>query len=97
MAIDLQERLDNIRVKADMLVSRFEEQRERCRLLEQTVDRLEKQVADLTKSLERLKVDNELLRTAGLLNPTREDVERSRAMLSQLVRDIDRCIAELTE
>lgn len=97
MPIDIQHRLDAIQAKASLLVDRYKaekQSKEKAMLTiaeqKQQIQRLQSRVVELTREVE-------ILKTARLTAPTREDVERSRALLSSLVRDIDRCIADLTE
>ncbi|MCH5245929.1 MAG: hypothetical protein J1E84_05655 [Muribaculaceae bacterium] len=97
MAIDLQERLDNIKVKSGMLVERYKHEREHRLKLEDTIRENISLIADLRQQIASLTAQNEMLKLNGLLNPTRQDALRSKAILSKLIRDIDRCIADLTE
>lgn len=97
MAIDLQNRLDQIKVKSGMLVERYKQERQQREQLQESVSDCERQIKELKQQIARLKEENEMLKLNGLVNPSREDVENSRTILSKLVRDIDRCIADLTE
>lgn len=97
MAVDLKQQLDRVSAKADLII-------ERCRRLTDSRDaalariaELESQMAAQAKELERLKVDNEYLRVASALCPDRKEIERARALISKMVRDIDRCILDLKE
>ncbi len=72
------------------------------RLLVQTLEaeRAEKQrllarISELKAEISRLKSDNEYLTVVRAVSVTPEQAEQSRTMLAGLVRDIDRCIAEL--
>ena len=49
------------------------------------------------QEIDRLQQEVEHLKVVTTLTPKREDVEKSRAFLSKLVRNIDKCIAELKE
>lgn len=97
MAIDLQNRLDQIKVKSGMLVERYKQERQQREQLQESVSDCERQIKELKQQIARLREENEMLKLNGLVNPSREDVENSRTILSKLVRDIDRCIADLTE
>lgn len=75
---------------------------DRQRLLAQAIEaeraqkaRLEARVAELEAEISRLKADNEYLTVMRAATVTPEQAEHSRAMLAGLVREIDRCIAEL--
>lgn len=72
------------------------------RLLVQTLEaeRAEKQrllarIGELEAEISRLKSDNEYLTVVRAVSVTPEQAEHSRTLLAGLVRDIDRCIAEL--
>ncbi len=64
--------------------------RQRIRELEQDNERLQKRI-DL------LNQENEYLRVVHSVSPSRSDAENTRALLAGLVRDIDKCIADLGE
>ena len=61
------------------------------------IQELESTVLTLRKEVERLTLETEYLRIATTVAPTTADIERSRAVLSELVREIDKCITELNE
>lgn len=97
MAGNLQQRLDSIRSKAQLLQSRYlmlldEKRAADARILElqDTLERQKKEINIMQQQIEHLRV-------VTTLNPSRDDVERSRTILTELVRDIDKCISELTE
>ena len=46
--------------------------------------------------IERLQLEREHLRVSAAVAATPEDVRRARTLVSELVRDIDLCIADLT-
>lgn len=75
---------------------------DRQRLLAQAIEseradkeRLTARVAELEAEIVRLKADNEYLRVMRAVAVTPEQAEQSRTMLAGLVREIDKCIAEL--
>ena len=57
---------------------------------------LKAQVSNLKAEIERLNLDNKYLTATTTLVPSREDTEVTGALLSELVREIDRCIAEIS-
>ncbi len=97
MPIDIQQRLNSIGGKASVLVDRCRHERELRLEAEAAVAEREREINRLNQRVAELNREVELLKTARLTAPTRDDVETSRALLSGLVRDIDRCIADLTE
>lgn len=58
--------------------------------LQEIVDRQRREIQNLRTQLEYLQM-------ASTFAPTREQVEQSRAVLSGLVRDINKCINDLTQ
>ena len=97
MAVDLQQRIDQINSKAKLLV-------ERCVAVEKLKLEAEEKVAALTREIERQQSEIESLKSqlryltlADVTNPTAEDRKQSRAIISGLVREIDRCIADLSD
>lgn len=97
MAGDLQQRLDSLKGKAQLIIKRYA-------LLEEENASMRQKISDLEKAIERQERELtakdrqiEQLRMMGIIAPGREDVEKSRAFLAGLVRDIDKCINELKE
>jgi septal ring factor EnvC (AmiA/AmiB activator) len=97
MAGDLQQRLDSLKGKAQLIIKRYA-------LLEEENASMRQRISDLEKAIERQERELtakdrqiEQLRMMGIIAPGREDVEKSRAFLAGLVRDIDKCINELKE
>lgn len=82
-----------------MLVAsdRFNIVREQRDAAQERVAQLEKELDASRKTIEKLSQEVEFLRIATTIAPERKDVEQTRAMLSQLVREIDNCIADLKE
>lgn len=97
MAANLQQRLDSIRGKATLLTQRYAELLEEKRAADAQIAELHTQLRRQQEEMARMRQQIESLQVVTTISRGREDVERSRAFLSQLVRDIDKCIAELTE
>lgn len=97
MSGNLKRRLDSVITKAQLLRQRHEQ-------LMGELGRHQTRIAELTAQLElrdreisQLRQENEYLRVVHSITPSREEVERSRAILTELMRDIDKCIADLGE
>ncbi len=97
MAGNLQQRLDSLGSKAQLLTSRYEQLLAEKRVADAKISELNTLAERQKKEIDVLRQKLEHLRVVTTITPSRADVERSRAILSQLVRDIDKCIAELTE
>lgn len=97
MAGNLQETIESIKAKVRVVIDRQalllkekEEVEARVLMLEEVIDQQRKEI-------ERLRLETEYLKIASTLSPSRDDVEHTRAILSGLVREIDKCITDLTE
>jgi len=97
MAGNIQETYDNIKAKVRILIDRhkllLEEQEESKR-------RIARLTADLEardKLIERMRMEIDYLKIATTIAPARADVEKSRALISGLVREINLCIDDLTQ
>lgn len=97
MAANLQQRLKSIGSKARVLTERYAELLEEKRAAEAQIDELRAQLQRQQREMDHMRQRIEHLQVVTTIAPKREDVERSRAFLSQLVRDIDKCIAELND
>lgn len=96
MAANLQQRIEKIESKAALMVERYEHLRQakaaadnRVATLEATLGQLRREIAERDREIERLKV-------VTVLSPDHADVEATRALLSELVREIDKCINKLS-
>lgn len=97
MAGNLQQTLERIRGKAGLLTERYALLRKEKEAGDSRIKELEATVMRQQQEIERLRQEAEYLKVVTTLNPDRKDVERSRAILSGLVREIDKCILELNE
>ncbi|MDE5660671.1 MAG: hypothetical protein K2I28_07260 [Muribaculaceae bacterium] len=95
MAQNVQNIASSIKSKVAVII-------DRQNMLAQTIEaeraesaRLREKVKELTEEVKRLKTDNEYLTVMRAAAVTPQQAEQSRAMLAGLVREIDRCIAEL--
>ena len=61
------------------------------------IGQLEQDINRMRAENERLRSQVDYLKMAAIVAPEREDVERTRALLSNLVREIDKCIADLND
>ncbi|WP_289158329.1 hypothetical protein [uncultured Muribaculum sp.] len=97
MAIDLADTLSRIVRKAESLTDRYEVLSEAKQEADARIAELEDLVSGLEEEVRRLKAEVEYLTVVNVISPTREDIDRSRAKLSGLVQEINKCIADLTE
>lgn len=97
MSSTLQQRLQAVTGKAHLLVSRYENILKAKEEADKRIAELEAELDKERSRVARLKVEVEELRVVTTLTPRREDVEQSKAMLTEFLRDIDKCIDELTQ
>ncbi len=97
MAVDLKHQLDRVTAKADLIIQCcLSLTRERDEALGRIAE-LEATLAARDKELAQMRVENENLRVVSAVWPDRSEVEKARSLISELVRDIDRCILDLKE
>ncbi len=97
MASELQQTIDRVNAKTQILFDRYALLKQKREEAVARIAELEKEIAKLQAENQQLHTEVEFLKTACIITPNRGDVERSRALLSGLVREIDKCITELNE
>lgn len=97
MATDLQTRLNSLKAKTQVLVEKYtalEADRRRLEALlaerDEAIGQRDRLIADLQRRIE-------YLRASVAVSPSREDVEQTRSLIAGLVREIDKCILDLTD
>lgn len=96
MSEQLEQRIERIRAKCMIVTERYETLLASKREADAEIARLTKQNASQAATIEQLRSELRYLRMASAISPTREDRESTRALLSELVREIDKCINDLT-
>ena len=97
MANDLKHILERLRGKLDLLTQRYATLLQEKQAIEERNNELITLTQKQQQEINRLQQEVEYLKVVTTLNPNRNDVEKSRAFLSELVREIDKCISELKE
>ncbi|MBR1475731.1 MAG: hypothetical protein IJ724_11560 [Muribaculaceae bacterium] len=95
MASELHERLERLQRKSAVLVEKYQALLSQS---SQTAAQLTESAAEnarLQAQVERLEQENRYLRMAHTVAPSPDSIAQTRAMISKLVRDIDRCISQL--
>ena len=97
MAANLQQLVQSLRSKHEELARRYREATtQRDEALRQVAD-LEYTVKQQQRDIERLTQQVDFLTVVNTVMPDRDDIEKSRAILSGLVREIDKCIKDISE
>jgi len=94
---DLSSSIESLGKKADGLIKSHQERAERIVQLEAEKQKMGKKVEDLNQELERLREENKVLRMASAIKGDEDRVSESKRRISQLVREIDKCIALLND
>ncbi len=95
MATELSEQLTRMGHKAELLVTRYSTLRADNDRLREEVLELQAQLTASRARIEKLEIELESLRLSSAIAPDTESAVRARAMLSDLVREIDACVADL--
>lgn len=96
MAVNLQQRIDKIEAKGALLAERFVMIREAKRSADAQVSDLQATVKAMQRNIDDLNRQIEYLKMVSILSPDHHDVETTRAKLTELVREIDKCINQLS-
>ncbi len=96
MAENLYQRVDTVKAKARLLTERYRALRQAKESADARIAELTAEVASLHDLLARRDREIERLKMASVLAPDHREVERTRTFISDLVREIDKCIARLS-
>ncbi len=96
MATDLHSTIERILSKSSVLVEKYHALEQERLNAEKEIKQLQNEVKALRKEVELLRQDNEYLRIARSITPSFEQLAESRSIITQLVRDVDKCISQLT-
>ena len=97
MAENLSEQLARVRSKASVMVEKYLHLRKEYDKGCDEIARLKATLLAKDSEIEKLKMQVEYLSIASTVKMGREDIDSTRAMVADLVREIDRCIADLSE
>ena len=97
MARNLQETIESIKAKVRVLIDRQEILLHEKTEAENRIELLTELVEQQKKEIERLRVQVEYLNMVSVIATNPDSERRFRDILSELVQDIDQCIADLTE
>ena len=97
MADDLESRISRIESKLVAMLEKYRRLEAEKEEYQRKTAELAGDVDKLTKQIEQLKLDNDYLRMARAINSSAAELSQSKAILTQLVRDVDKCIAQLTD
>ena len=97
MASDLKQQIERVQAKARLFGEKYH-------ALRQSYDGALNEISDLKaqnlaqrQTIEQLQLKIEYLTVATTLTPSREDLQATRSMIANLIKEIDSCIADLIE
>ena len=97
MMKDLTSSIESLSKKTEGLVQAYGQGQQKIRSLEQDKLKMTGKIEGLNQEIERLREENKVLRMASAIKGDEEKVTESKRRISQLVREIDRCIALLND
>lgn len=89
--------LATFQTRARQMVLRYKQLKQENEELYGMVDSRDREIAELKGELEQKNKDYNALKTARMLSVSDGDIEQSKERLAKLIRDVNKCIAVLTE
>ncbi|MDE6301874.1 MAG: hypothetical protein K2M19_09180 [Muribaculaceae bacterium] len=97
MAVNLEQQLESVRAKSLVVSEKYQRLREAFEAQKTELTDLRAQLLAKDEELEKLRLQVEYLSIASTVSLTADDLAATRAMVADLVREIDRCLADLTD
>lgn len=97
MGTDLTNTMQRIGEKSRFLVERYRVLDKENKAARQRVAELQKALTESKKEIEQLRMQVEYLTISSALSPDRKAISDTRAIIANLVREVDRCIADLND
>lgn len=93
----LNDSVETLAKKTESVLKRWKASREAAEALQRDNLQLRDKVSHLTEELDLLKSENKVLKMAAAVKGNEETVTETKRRISQMVREIDRCIAKLND
>lgn len=97
MAGNLEQQLERIRAKMLVVSEKYQHLREAFEAQKVEISDLRAQVLARDEELEKLRLKVEYMSIASTVSLTADDLSATRALVADLVREIDRCLADLAD
>lgn len=94
---DLGESVETLGKKADALIHAMQSARAKMDLLVAENQKLKDKSSQINDEYNKLKEENKLLRMASAIRGEGENITETKRKISQMVREIDKCIAKLND
>ena len=83
--------------KQQIILERYNAMKDKLQISQEENEALKKENEKQRQLIETLEMDKDFLQMARQIAPDREALDRSRAMIARLVRDVDKCIEQLKD
>lgn len=93
----LQERLVSLSGKTRLMVEKYQAVEKQKLAAEAKIKDLEAEILKMKQQIEQLNVKIEYLQVTSAISPSRSELEQTKKVLSDLVREINKCINDLTQ
>lgn len=97
MAIDLRQQLERVNAKTTLVLEKYALMQERLAQARAEIESLRQQLLQQQRKIEELELQRQYLMLSHTVAPGADDTRRALDMIDGLVRDIDRCIADIAE
>lgn len=97
MAIDLRQQLERVNDKTTLVLEKYALMQQRLEQARAEVARLNAELARQKQTIEALELRLEYLSVSHTVASSAEELARTKGMIAELVREIDRCIADLSD
>ena len=97
MAIDHQQQLERVNAKTTLVLEKYALMQQRLEQARAEIARLNDELRRSRQSIEALEMRLEYLSVSHTVASSGDELQRAKAMISELVREIDLCIADLND
>lgn len=97
MASDLRNQLERVTAKTTLVMHKYALMKQRLAEARAEIEQLHEQSRRQKAEIEALGLKIEYLTVSHTVAPGASELQSAQAMIDELVRDIDRCIAELND
>ena len=97
MAIDLRQQLERVNAKTTLVLEKYALMQKRLEQARAEIERLNAELRSSRQSIEKLELQPEYLSVSHTVASSDAELERTKTMIEELVREIDSCIADLSD
>lgn len=97
MAIDLRQQLERVNAKTTLVLEKYALMQQRLAQARAEIERLNGELLRSRQTIEQMELKLEYLTVSHTVAASGEELEQAKALIAELVREIDRCIADLND